>query len=289
MHARRSWGPASLSAPLLIPLAWVLVSLAAASLSTGCSSGDPLGRYREMDGESKVVFLNLYPELTPSQRNSLLTGSSYLDPLRELKLNPDVFFKDRARRSPVRLEVVPQDLTDSGVELRAWLHYRDGRKVDVTRESTWVVFPKLVSLQGGSPVKASWGCMSSDAVVNASFFGELEGKTTLRPRKRVRELIVTLDESSQSVESVGSRTRLKAVAHCEDGTSQDVSCQADWKLLPDPDFNSPREIGGCGLYHQLDVRAERAQTEALRTERIVVDVQYSNAHSRTTLQLPRRK
>jgi hypothetical protein len=130
--------------------------------------------------------------------------------------------------------------------------------------------------------------MSSDAVVSASFYGEIEGKTTLRPRKRVLELTVALDESSQSVEAAGTSTRLRAVARCEDGTTEDVSCQADWRLVPDPDYHSPREIEGCGLYHHLDARAERAQTEALRTERIVVEARYGGVQSRTTLQLPRR-
>jgi hypothetical protein len=111
-------------------------------LLQSCSSTPSLvDRYRAVDSDQKIAYLAYYPDLTPEQRDEiLLPESSPRALIAEWKIDPsrsyDDFVKDPRSHIIKSLEIT-QELD----HFHAIAHYADGRKVDVTTDTTWKVTP----------------------------------------------------------------------------------------------------------------------------------------------------
>jgi hypothetical protein len=90
--------------------------------------------------------------------------------------------------------------------------------------------------------KLHYGCLASDLTVVATFLDEREGSRTLRIRKPLRGLELILNKSLASPRPE-EYLKFDVIAHCEDGSSTDVSCQSDWRSS-----SKGGSIHGCGHY-----------------------------------------
>lgn len=205
------------------------------------------------DAEFKRAFLAYYPELTPEQRDQLMSApDAWKASLAEWGILKR-FYSQPNPNEPVEFSGSSDNYTfrdlrivvaDSAPEpaLKAVAVFRDGREFDVTRDVRWIVFPKLGHIEiteGGVPRLVS-GCMASHLEVSADFYGERQGTLLLPIKKNIERLEIRGMESTENA--------VKLVAWCRDGETTDVSCQADWDIQS-PDY----EIHGCGQLRRKHV------------------------------------
>jgi hypothetical protein len=244
--------------------------------------------YRMLDADQKKVYVAYFPDLTRAQRKELLeTQGSFYPLLREWGMETR-FYQRQGGSAPyyrglpenhsvqtVEILSDPEDPIYRGkkAKLRAVLKYTDGRKTDVTDEVTWVVVPHRARLSDNT---LTFGCVHADVGVEADWMGARKGTRVIRLRKALTRLDVRL--APASVGSAHSEyLKFEAIASCEDGTKDDVSCAADWET----DSNDVKQTG-CGHLHLL---------EATRKDdtQIKVAARYGNLTSVSALNIPARK
>jgi hypothetical protein len=194
-----------------------------------CSSTPTLReRFSFLDGDDKQKYLALYPDMTPAERSDFLTHPALTEH------ETETLKKYRSVQSSALLESLA---VSADPKLKAILHYRDGRSVDVTSDTEWDVHPKLARVKGDH---LEIFCAHSNFILTGNFLNEVQGSTEIEMRKPLRALSVSLDESTRSFQKT-ELLKLQAEVSCQDGTSSDVSCQARWFC-----DSKAVEISGCG-------------------------------------------
>ncbi len=255
-------------------LAW------AACHGAGCAS-EPLALsevYRERDMAWRRMFLSYYPELTPERRLEVAAATAPAsDFLTAWKVESRFYGEASSRISSVDVGWEAPDPLESGMAVRprAILRYADGRSADATPDVLWSASPDLASFEEG---EVRFECVWSDIVVSADFLGIRSGSRLLRIRKPLRRLDVGLWDPSAVVDNHGL-LRLRATAHCEDGSSTDVSCQATWRNLAPAQEDRP--VGRCGTVDAGVV--SRGKNDTLR-----VRVTYGTLTTDFSAETPRR-
>ena len=223
-------------------------------LGCACADAPLMERYEQLSSDGKHVFLAYYPVLTQDQRDELLAsrgsrslGENWRIEDKELRARVDPFPSFMGNPSSYTLTALnveiprKEPIRDGGpLEIHAILKYADGRTSEVTRDVEWrVVPPELGNINKN---KLRYDCLASDITVVATFLDEREGSRTLRIRKPLRGLELRLDKALASPKP-SEFLKFDVIAHCEDGSSTDVSCQSDW--------SSPSKAGsihGCGHF-----------------------------------------
>jgi hypothetical protein len=162
-----------------------------ALLASACASTRPVeeysSRYMSLDGESKALFLSLYPWLTLSQRDSWLVGGMRVrrdseareDEIARLlsnvpedqrkalqpKLNAILDEPLKYRPSSLEISTVPNGST---ITLKSTLVYADGTRVSVRPEDgiRYELQPALGTVRGET---VTFDCAATDVVVYAAF------------------------------------------------------------------------------------------------------------------------
>ena len=229
--------------------ALLTTSLAASFSFAGCSHTPPItDRYISMDSDRKIAFLAYYPDLTPEQRDEFLSFDA--DPPRDMikdwKITPSRNFDDVVgdprTHTITSLEIKPVDsqiVVKAGhaMTFKAIAHYADQREVDVTSDAVWRATPDQVDMKKG---KTQFGCLHSEGDVSANFLNEQQGSVPVVYELPIHNLELRISDSYLAANH-DFGYRLTVIAHCEDGSTADVSCQATYKS--DSDF---AEITGCG-------------------------------------------
>jgi len=184
--------------------------------------------FSALDGDEKLKFIALYPDLTANEREDFL-NDPHLSAREEELTKRYRSIQTAAELSALELSYEPQ--------LKAVLHYRDGREVNVSHEVSWDIHPPLARINGD---QLETQCANSGFVLSANFLNEIQSSTAVKTHKPLRSLIVSLDESSHSFQKT-ELLKLEAKAFCQDGTASDVSCQVHWASN-----SSGVEVTGCG-------------------------------------------
>lgn len=208
--------------------------LGAMALWSGCASdvGTLADLYRWRDHEGRRMFLAYYPELSPERRREILASDAPPRDLIEAWKVEARYFGPKS----YQIERVDIEWDGEPIRPRAILRYADGRTADASADVQWTVSPPSARLEEG---EIRVGCMSSDVEITADFLAIKSGRRTLSARKPLRSLEIAISEETLVVDNHGL-LRLKAKVTCEDGTSEDVTCQADWKS------RNAIPVGRCG-------------------------------------------
>jgi hypothetical protein len=242
-------------------------------LISACSSTPPVeehsSRYILLDGESKALFLSLYPWLTLSQRESWLAGGmrvrrdsearedeiarllSNVSEDRRKALQPKInaILDEPLKFRPSSLEIAAVQ-NGSTVTLMSTLVYADGTRVSVRPEDgiRYELQPALGTVRGDT---VTFDCAATDVVIYAAFLNAQSTSQVLKPRKPLKELKISIDGAWQNLSSKqGNATGdlpFRAEAVCQDGTRSNVTCLANWSTRggPSEPAKSPR-FSGCG-------------------------------------------
>ncbi len=229
--------------------------------------------YTKLPHDTKVAFLAIYPLLTAGQRENALQGGMSAEEIAEAgDMDLSSLILNYRTLTPRTLEIDASDLKPKEADSftpRAILIYRDGRKVDATHHTRWDIHPKLANVHQGI---VETECTHSDVSLTGTFLGELVATHTLKYRKPLARLEVRVASRAEGASSTTDTVELEVIAHCEDGTSSNISCQADWKTA------SPGRIRRCGVY----------EPEKNPPQSIDVTVTYGNLTVNRTLKMPRR-
>lgn len=238
-------------------------------LSIGCSSTPLLlEKYRLLSLESKRLFIANYPSLRPSQRIDFLEepgNPAFL--LNEWKILP----QKNQKLSSIEIQTDPLVSSGSEVPLKAFAIYENGKKLDVTRDVQWQAFPETAKIRDS---RLTYTCGHSDIYITANFFDQTEGKFVLQLRKPLREIKIQVADSAQSFDQ-DEHVELKLSAYCQDGSSEEVSCQASWKVDP-----SDGKVLGCGYFH--------LSPKALKKREAIVRASYGGSQISQKILLPPR-
>jgi hypothetical protein len=225
------------------------ITFLAANLFSACSSTPSItDRYISIDSDRKIAFLAYYPDLTPVQRDELL--DPYSDSPRNLIKNWNVtpsrtfddVVTDPRSHTITNLEIKPVDsqiVVKSGhaMTFKAIAHYADQREADVTSDAVWKATPDQVDIKKG---KIQFGCLHSEGDVSANFLNEQQGSVPVEYELPIHNLELRISDSYLAANH-DFGYQLTVIAHCEDGSTADVSCQATYKS--ESDF---AEVTGCG-------------------------------------------
>lgn len=202
-----------------------------AFLIGGCSSPTLLEKYRPLEAQDKSKFLSVYHLLDPEQKMIVITD---LDRLKKyfkywnIKMPPESDQPVRLRG--IWLEPRGDKVIDSGTSIR--LHARaafsNHRTADATQDVVWKALPELGTMKKNT---LYFDCVHSDIQVSANFLEEGEGFETYRIRKPLRSLYIRLADSSPAADT-SEYLQVRLTATCEDGTTNDVSCQGEWDIDP---------------------------------------------------------
>jgi hypothetical protein len=239
---------------------YICLLVATAVFSACSSTPSPQAQFHTLDSEAKEALILNYPELSAEQRASLLGAGEDAPQVLAGWVSEDEALKKtigpRLKMSPEQRhdhDLVRIELRGDDSKLRAYALYRDSREADVSADVKWEFNPPLGSLSPDGAIQ--WRCAASDVVVSASFFGEWQAERTFSPARKVTRLEIQISGATQFIDSLQT-TNLVAIAHCEDGTSSEVTCQSQWNV------RSPNiEISGCGHLRFLS----SANPEALET------------------------
>jgi hypothetical protein len=258
----------------------------AACLIQSCSSTPSLvERYREVDSDQKIAYLAYYPDLTPEQRDELLSpdsGSPHalieswkIDPSRSY----EDFVKDPKHHTIKELEISPE-VTGEPNRFKAIAHYADGRKVDVTRDVVWKVTPPQLQMKDDT-LQSS--CMSGEAIISADFIGEQAGSLHFEIKKSLENLELRVSDSYLAADQ-GFNYKLDAIVHCKDGSHADVSCQSDWSSS-----GGIGEVSGCGNFSISEKQKISSEASfATVGETFQVTVRYADLVQSRILPAPKR-
>lgn len=255
-------------------------------LALGACATDSLrDTYSGLDGIEKQRFLAFYPEVPPDAKKSLALEATEPDALyrfvrrqatdeqHRITLTDDTrvqalideFKHGKGDHTRARLEIRKDgdgsDRIVSGdrVALHARLAYADGRIADATEDVIWTVQPALAWMEGST---LRLGCAASDVEVAADFLGEHQATLRLHLRKPLRSLSLELADADATA-ARAEFIRFKVIAQCEDGSSADVTCQADWALGPPTAGENPTgELTGCGELRRASSRVTHARVTA---------------------------
>ena len=260
---------------------------------SGCASTPSMtDRYVSVDSDRKIAFLAYYPDLTPEQRDELLSPDS--DPPRALikawNAHPsrdfDDMVSDPQTHTIKRLEIKPIDaqiVVKSGHSLsfKAIAHYADQREADVTEDAVWKATPEQVEVKKG---KTKFGCLHSEGDVSANFINEQQGSVPVEYELPIHQLELRISDAYLAANHDFSY-RLTVIAHCEDGSTADVSCQATYK--PESDF---AQISGCGnlTIGSPDKERNRFNEHSTSADPLRVSAQYGGASVTRELPPPQR-
>jgi hypothetical protein len=253
-----------------------------------CSTSAPLmDRFQNLDYDAKSVFLAYYPYLTADQRNDLLDpgknpreliegwAGQFNDPKKQVG-SFDEMMNNPANRKITSIEIKTDspDVIDKGTQipLHAFAHYVNGTTVEVTPDTAWRVEPKLGEIEDST---LNFECVQSEISLIANFLGEKESTKVIEIRKPLDSLEMKVPESYTGIDT-GYNFQLILLAHCQDGTVSDVSCQASWKSV-----SSGGKISGCGNFVV-------SSKEKLVQDALNVTASYGNLSIRKTLQPPSR-
>ncbi|MGZ3687725.1 MAG: hypothetical protein ACXWPM_00395 [Bdellovibrionota bacterium] len=219
-----------------------------ASLGSCSSAPTPLDLYRSMEAGAKSIFIAYYPQMDAGQRRMLLNVEDPRLARRQVEnwnLQPRGLDRSPASRTLTSLEILTDQnspLTDARpIPLRAVLHYQDGRSLDVSNDVRWHALPELGAIDRNHVFRTD--CAFSDVQVSANFYDEREGTRTFQIRRPLKNLELRVNEESLTPDG-SEYVSLRLIAHCQDGSSSDVSCQASWSMARD--FG---QIGPCGNTH----------------------------------------
>jgi hypothetical protein len=113
---------------------------------------------------------------------------------------------------------------ESSIQLKAWAHYSDGTRVDVTTRTAWTSsFPDIGTI-GPSGIVHFAGAGST------KFEGAFEGKVVAVTMFSTAAVLQSLEVSSRDIGDLprGDTRRFTATAHYSDGSLLDVTDRADW-------------------------------------------------------------
>lgn len=220
----------------LLAVTWLA---AAVSCSTPPTNWE---RYEAMDGDAKATFLAYYPVLDHAQRRQVLMSmespelliKSWGIPLRKDILKPRALNLGRLSMTPTLTAPVTEG---TYLNFQSFLNYRDGQRFEMGEDVHWQVTPPVATLEGSV---LRYGCLHSDVGITANLFNEAETSQRIEFRKPLADLEIRLREESQGVDAT-DYLRLRVIAHCKDGTTTEVNCQANWSVSPDEG-----ESLGCG-------------------------------------------
>jgi hypothetical protein len=266
--------------------------LLACFLSACASTPSMTDRYVSVDSDRKIAFLAYYPDLTPDQRDELLSpdSDSPRDLIKSWKIHPsrdfDDMVSDPRTHTISRLEIKPIDaqiVVKSGHSLsfKAIAHYADQREVDVTENAVWKATPDQVEVKKG---QTKFGCLHSEGDVSANFLNEQQGSVPVEYELPIHRLELRVSDAYLAANHDFSY-RLTVIAHCEDGSSADVSCQATYK--PESDF---AQISGCGnlTIGSPDKERNRFNEHSSSADPLRVSAQYGGAFVTRELPPPQR-
>ena len=245
------------------PLCWLLLCLATQAW-VACKTPSLAERYQALDGDQKWVFLAYYPDLTPLERQVFLDDPSSIEEI--LSERPEID-PERRRLKPQRsslqsLSILPspETLITEGqrVELKAYAHFDQGKTTEISQDVQWEVIPPIAKIDRSS---LELDCIHSDVTVAARFLDEFETQSTLKFRKKIDSLVVTGKEHFSETHRY-EFTELRLIAKCEDGSEQEVSCQAEWTA-------NPRSGGfsSCGYFSP--------SVESLKEGRALIEARYA--------------
>lgn len=261
----------------------LILTFAACSTLFHSSEPEYVERYRELDGIQKKAFIAYYPRLQPHERARLIEEL-------ENRVPPEIAYlhiQENARAAK-GLEPIPNaspvpipthhlsGLTiettgptgSRSLELRAVARYSDGESAEVTADVVWTVEPALASIRGNT---LRYDCVHSDVEVNARFFDDAEAKRVIPLLKDLRSIELERGDPADAKDH-SEFVKLRLVAHCADGTTSDVTCQADWKIS-----TAGLEMRGCGTIHRLGPASQA-----------LVSVSYGGLEATRAIELPLR-
>ncbi|MCM2322197.1 MAG: hypothetical protein NDJ90_02940 [Oligoflexia bacterium] len=222
-------------------------SVLALALGLQACSSVPLRKsYEDLTLEGRMTFLARFPDMNDAQRREFLARQP-----RPNELPPEQAYTIVA----LELSTSAPLPVSSGQELpvRATVRYAGGKSADATHYVDWRTEGAPVTLEHGT---LRYGCLASDVLVAADFFSEREGRKIIEFRKPLRRLEVLYQDPTSKIER-SEYYRLAVIAHCEDGTASDVSCQANWES------SSPYlKVGNCGQLRVAPGRETPADFEA---------------------------
>jgi hypothetical protein len=224
------------------------MALAGLVLTTACSEAPLRGdeRFQSLSLDTKKTFLAYYPVLSPEQRKLFLESDDRFSLLHDWKLDTLYFAqKDKDSDAPPFFNATPKNFTvaelrittdppadirqGKEVVLKSEVEFQDGRKADSTADTDWDVKPDLASIEDGNHLR--FECIHSDVIVTGDFIGEHSRSRVVSIRKPIQKLEVFPDAAFNAVAQTSGWIQLKVIARCEDGTSANVTCQADWEGL----------------------------------------------------------
>jgi len=236
-----------------------------ACISGGCTTLSFAERYQALDGDQKLVFLAYYPDLTPLEQRlflddpntieEILSERPEIDPHR-LRLKPQ-----RSSLQSISILPTPGTLITEGqrAELKAIAHFDQGKSSDISSDVRWEVIPPIAQVHRST---LEFDCIHSDVTVSVRFLDEFESQSTLRVRKKIASLSVTGQEHFSQTHRY-EFTELRLIAKCEDGTEQEVSCQANWSADP-----RSGHFSTCGYF--------TPSVESLKEGRALIQAHYAD-------------
>lgn len=255
--------------------------------------------FQMLDLSTRKALLAYFPDLTPNEREGVITRKYNLtDLLKEKNLyskfyvTKDVshpqFVAERRNYTPTGIEIVggPTGKITSGtsIPIQAFLVLEDGRRTDISDEVQWTVEPAAIAEYHDRELK--FGCAHADVIVSAALLDQVRGNRKFKFRKEVTDIQVQLARQSQG-NSDHDFVSMDAVAECKDGSQTTVNCQAEWKLQ---EMNAG-EIKGCGHYVRGDLARERRapSQERLLATPIKVEIMYGEARALQPVMIPPRR
>lgn len=214
-------------------------------------------KFRELEGNLKLIFINLYPAMSADQRKVFLEHPEIApDLLKQYRIkNPQDEMQSR-KSNLLSIVIDPSNKTPitqgTGFHLMANAYYTDERKVVINPDVRWEVSPPIAEIKN-SDLKV--GCVHSDLTVIANFLDEAEGKTIYSFRKPLRSLYIQLTEASSVVDD-GEFVQLRLNVTCEDETVNNVACETLWKIDP-----TQGKFLSCGHLHVTREAAQRGWVE----------------------------
>jgi hypothetical protein len=211
--------------------------------AVGCATPSQIDSFRKLDGNLQDLYLRHYPDLSRSERAAFLEDADS----RKQIMNHWMQRKGRQPSSldaPILADLIIEPsnpgVISEGKELRlkSFAVYSDGRKIEVTDATDWKVHPpKLSKVHDG---KLDIQCFAGDINVTATFLDNRETSQIYPIHKPIAALKIT-SLASYSPTFEYEYVKLNLLTSCADGTSSDVSCQAEWIVSP-----LLGTLSGCG-------------------------------------------
>ena len=215
------------------------VGIALSGCATSISVTD---KYRALEGDAKILFLDVYPDLTPEEKAQSLENPEHLRSLRLSHYSKSSVLPQFRKPLSLKIKPFPSAAITEGtfIDLRAYVNYSDGKHIDVTPDTTWSAMPSIVKLNAN---QLQYECLSSDISIYASFLDEVNVTQILSFKKPIKNITVQVAESSSIIDD-SAFIKLNSNAICQDGTMTEVSCQSIWTA--DPQWGT---FQGCGHLH----------------------------------------